>query len=231
VLLGTYAARGARVMYAMRHESRANPSPAWRRNLKEEKMRRTTMLVVCTLALALFAGYASAATTTPPADTLKVDYFSNANNGGASDGTVRITNPGTSGGNLCAAIFVYDSSQELSECCSCLVTPNGLRTLSVDTDLTSNPLTGKTLNTGSIRIVPSKVPASGVCPVPTYVSPTASLRAWATHIQNGPGFAVTETASQDATFSAAEQTILQSECYAISLDGSGTGICSCGTGD
>jgi hypothetical protein len=214
----------------MRHESRANPSPAWRRNLKEEKMRRTTMFVVCTLALALFAGYASAATTTPPADTLKVDYFSNANTAGASDGTVRITNPGTSGGNLCAAVYVYDQYQELSECCSCLTTPNGLLTLSVDTDLTSNPLTGVTLNTGTIRIIPTKVPASGVCPLPTYLNPTASLRAWTTHIQN-VNFAVTETASQDATFSAAEQTALQSECYAVALIGSKKGVCSCGTGD
>jgi hypothetical protein len=188
------------------------------------------MLVVCTLALALFAGYASAATTTPPADTLKVDYFSNANTAGAPDGTLRITNPGTSGGNLCAAIFVYDVYQELSECCSCLTTPNGLLTLSVNTDLTSNPLTGVTLSTGSIRVVSSKVPSSGVCTLPTYVSPTPALRAWTTHIQN-VNFAVTETASQDATFSSAEQTILQSECYAIALDGSKKGVCSCGTGD
>src|ERR1700691_3116204 len=127
-------------------------------------MRRTTMFVVCTLALALCAGYAAAATTTPPADTLKVDYFSGANTSGDTDGTVRITNPGTSGGNLCAAIYVYDSFQELSECCSCKVTPNGLLTLSVNTDLTSNPLTGVTLATGSIRIVSTKVLPSGLCP-------------------------------------------------------------------
>jgi hypothetical protein len=193
-------------------------------------MRRTTMFVVCTLALALCAGYAAAATTPPPADTLKVDYFSGANTSGNPDGTVRITNPGTSGGNLCAAIYVYDSFQELSECCSCKVTPNGLLTLSVDTNLTSNPLTGVTLTTGSIRIVASKVPANGVCPaLPDYVVPTPSVRAWATHIQAGG--VITETASQDATFSAAEQNLLQGDCYAASLVGSGRGVCSCGTGD
>jgi hypothetical protein len=192
-------------------------------------MRRTTMFVVCTLALALFAGYASAAVTTPPADTLKVDYFSGANSGGP-DGTVRITNPGTSGGNLCAAIYVYDSFQELSECCSCKVTPNGLLTLSVNTDLTSNPLTGVTLATGSIRIVPTKVLPSGLCPaLPGTLVPTPTVRAWATHIQTGG--AITETASQDATFSAAEQTLLQSDCYAVTLVGSGKGKCTCGTGD
>jgi len=192
-------------------------------------MKRITMLVVCTLALALSVGYAAAAITTPPADTLKVDYFANANTAGAPDGTVRIDNPGTAGGNLCAAIFVFDVNQEMSECCSCLVTPDGLRTLSVNTDLTSNPLTGKILNTGVIKIVSTKADGT-TCPNPTSLSPTASVRAWATHIQNS-NFTVTETSSQDATLSATEQGNLQNECVAIHKDGSGSGVCSCGTGD
>src|ERR1700735_4474636 len=126
-------------------------------------MRRTTMLVVCTVALALCAGVAMAGTTTPAPDTLKVDYFANANTAGAPDGTLRVTNPGTAGGSLCAAIFVFDPFQEMSECCSCFVSPDGLRTLSVNTDVTGNPLTGVSLNTGVIKIVsiPTK---GGVCP-------------------------------------------------------------------
>jgi hypothetical protein len=187
------------------------------------------MLVICTLALALCAGSAWAATTPPPADTLKVDYFSNANTAGAPDGTVRLTNPGTAGGNICAAIFVVDPYQELSECGSCFLSPDGLRTLSVNTDLTSNPLTGVTLSTGTIKIV-STPTVGGVCPLPTKLAPTPAIRSWATHIQNS-NFSITETASQDATLSAAEVTRLQGECSAIALDGSGKGILSCGTGD
>jgi hypothetical protein len=187
------------------------------------------MLVVCTLALALCAGYA-AASTTPGPDTLKVDYFSNANTAGAPDGTTRITNPGTAGGSLCAAIFVFDPQQELSECCSCYVSPDGLRTLSVNTDLTGNPLTGVVLSTGVVKIVP--IPTrGGVCPAyPTSLAPTASIRSWGTHIQNS-NFTITETASQDATLSAAEVGRLQGQCFAIQLDGSGKGQCTCGTGD
>jgi len=192
-------------------------------------MRRITMLVVCTLALALFAGYASASTTTPPADTLKVNYFSNANTAGAPDGTVRITNPGTSGGNLCAAIYVFDQDQELSECCSCLITPNGLQTLSINSNLTNNPLTGVTLATGSISIVSTKT-VGGTCPLPVTLTPTAGLRSWGTHIQNS-NFAVTETEFIDSTFSSAEQGVLQNDCYAVQLIGSGKGVCSCGTGE
>jgi len=192
-------------------------------------MRRTTMLVVCTLVLALSAGYA-AAVTTPGPDTLKVDYFANANTAGAPDGTYRITNPGTAGGSLCAAIFVFDPNQELSECCSCLVSPDGLRTLSVNTDLTGNPLTGVVLSTGAVKIVP--IPTrGGVCPTyPVSLAPTASIRSWGTHIQNS-NFTITETASQDATLSAAEVSRLDGQCYAIQLDGSGKGLCTCGTGD
>jgi hypothetical protein len=167
--------------------------------------------------------------TTPPADTLKVEYFSNANTAGAPDATFRLTNPGTAGGNICASIYVFDPNQEMSECCSCLLTPDGLRTLSVNGDLTSNPLTGVVLNTGLVKVV-STATVGGGCPLPTNITPKAAVRAWATHIENS-GFAVTETNAQDATLSSGEVTRLNRQCSAIQLDGSGKGICSCGTGD
>lgn len=195
-------------------------------------MRRTTMLVVCSLALALCAGSAWAQTgavTTPPADTLKVDYFANANTASAPDGTVRLTNPGTAPGNICANIFVFDVYQELSECCSCFLSPDGLRTLSINTDLTKNPLTGVTLNTGLIKVVSTTLTA-GTCPLPTRINAIAAVRTWVTHIQNG-SFAETETGSVDATLSVGEVTRLQAQCSAIALDGSGAGVCSCGSGD
>jgi hypothetical protein len=186
-------------------------------------------LVLCTLALALSVAYSSASTTPGP-DTFKVDYFANANTSGASDATVRLTNPGTSG-NICAAIYVFDPNQEISECCSCLLSPDGLRTLSVDTDLTSAPLTGVMLTAGSIEIVSTPPLANGVCPaLPISLSPRPALRAWATHIQNGT-FAITETASQDATLSTAEERRIAGQCYAIQLDSGRGGQCTCGTGD
>ncbi len=187
-------------------------------------MRQTTLLVICALMVGLLATAAWAGVTAPPADTLKVDYFANANTGGAPDGTLRITNPGTNGGNIYAAIYVFDPQQELTECCTCILTPDGLRTLSVNSDLTANPLTGVTLTTGLIKIVSSTGPSA------SKLFPTPAIRSWTTHIQNS-NFSETETASQDATLSATEQTRLNSQCSAIQLDGSGHGICSCGTGD
>lgn len=182
-------------------------------------MRRITMLVVSMLALALFAGSAMAVAVPPPADTLKVDYFSNANTAGAPDGTVRLTNPGTSGGNIFAAIYVFDSNQELSECCECLLTPDGLTVLSVNSDLTSNPLTGVVLGTGLIKVVSTTGSNAAK------LAPTPAVRSWGTHIQNS-NFAVTETASQDATLSSTEVSRLDQECSAVELDGSGHGICA-----
>lgn len=192
-------------------------------------MYKTALLLACALVVLLLAGPVWAAVTTPPADTLKVDYFANANTAGAPDGTVRITNPGTAAGNVCASIFVFDPYQEMSECCSCLMTPDGLRTLSVNTDLTSNPLTGVALNTGVIKIVPT-IPVAGACPLPTVVNSEPALRAWVTHIQNGT-YAITETNASDATLSSNEVISLQRDCTAIKLDGSGHGVCTCGSGD
>ena len=191
--------------------------------------KKTLVVSLLTLTLFVAAGWAATPVTTPPADTLKVNYFSNANTSGAPDGTLRITNPGTAAGNVCASIFVFDPFQELTECCSCLTTPDGLRTLSVNTNLTGNPLTGVILSSGLVKIV-STIPVAGSCPLPTTVNSEPALRSWLTHIQNG-NFSETETASQDATLSTGEVSRLAAQCFAIKLDGSGRGICTCGTGD
>jgi hypothetical protein len=185
---------------------------------------RQTSVVICLLMAVLLCTAAWASTSAPPADTLKVDYFANANSG-APDGTQRLTNPGTSGGNVWAAIYVFDPRQEMSECCACLLTPDGLRTLSINKDLTSNPLTGPPLlSTGLIKIVSSS--SSN----PAKLAPVAAVRGWGTHIQDAT-FAETETAAQDATLSLSEEWRLNDGCSAIHLDGSGHGICSCGSGD
>ena len=167
---------------------------------EDVSMRQTVVLMICVLCVATLVP-AAFASTAPPADTLKVDYFSNANTAGAPDGTVRVTNPGTAGGNLYAAFYVFDPQQELTECCTCLLTPDGLRTLSINSNLTANPLTGVTLATGLIKIV------SSTNINPARLAPVAAIRSWGTHIQNG-NFSITETASQDATLSLTEETRL-----------------------
>jgi hypothetical protein len=182
---------------------------------------------IASFLMILFLAAFVSAQSTPPADTLKVDYF--ANGLGSVDETLHLTNPGTSGGDLCAAIYVFDAEQEMTECCSCLLTPDGLRTISVNKNLLADPLVGVSPKTGSISIVSIPSPKA-VCPTyPTSLSPVAGIRAWGTHLQNNG--TLTETQSQDATLSASEEFILTIECYGIQIDGSGHGLCSCGTGD
>ena len=174
-------------------------------------------------------------------DTFKVNYFSNnqLNNcagignsinclvlpDGVPDGTVRITNVGTSGGSLCADIYVFDPYQELAECCSCKITPDGLLTLSVVNNHTANTLTGVPLSSGVIKIV-----SSSTCNA-TAPKPASGIRAWGTHGQIGISatFVLTETEFLDAGLSAAELSRLSSECSGVQLIGSGHGQCSCGT--
>lgn len=163
------------------------------------------------------------AQTPPPADTLKVNYFSNANMGYPS-ATVYVSNPGTSGGNICAMIYVVDPSQELRECCGCAITPDGLLTLSVDSNLTSNSNTPAPLNNGTIKIVSST--GAPTCN-PAHLTPTPAVRAWGTHIQTGG--VLTETDAQDATLSSSEVTRLSQRCAGILVNSSGYGVCTCGT--
>jgi hypothetical protein len=120
---------------------------------------------------------------------------------------------------------VFDPYQELAECCSCKITPDGLLTLSVGYNLTSNTLTGVPLSTGAIKIV-----SSSTCNA-SAPKPASGIRAWGTHTQIGISLTSvqTETEFQDSGLSAAELSRLSAECSGIQLDGSNHGRCSCGT--
>jgi hypothetical protein len=164
-------------------------------------------------------------------DVYRLNYFAN-NAAPAPDATVRISNPGLTYGNLCAMIYVFDQDQQLTECCGCAETHNGLRTLSVRSNLTSNPLTGVVSRTGVIKVLSAAINNSP-CDPTSNVTPTPNLRVWVTHIQNpvGGAYPITETESSDSTLGATELANLQAQCAFVNILGSGQGICSCGTGD
>jgi hypothetical protein len=164
-------------------------------------------------------------------DVYQVDYFSNANTMTAPDGLVRITNAGTSGRSLCASIYVFAPNQVLSECCGCYLWPNAFLALSIN-HLTSNPVNGTALTSGTIKIV-SSLPIRGTCPLPTNITPKAALRSFALHIQQpvvqpgSPAYRITEAEFATASLSSAElQNQLEFQCSAVAL-GSGAGHCSC----
>ncbi len=139
-------------------------------------------------------------------------YYSNANTTGAPDATVRIVNDGDTEANLWAAIYVFDDSQELQDCCACVITPDGLLSESVNKNLTAYAITGKKPTRGVIKVI------SSASFDDTNTVPTAGLRAWATHVQKAAsGFAITETKFADSNLAASEQTLLQELCYFDSL--------------
>lgn len=77
-------------------------------------------------------------------------------------------------GTLCAMFYVFTADQQLAECCGCPVTPNGLRTLSVANDLTSNPLTGDLPQRGVIKLLSATPGSSNQCDPATPSVPVAT---------------------------------------------------------
>jgi hypothetical protein len=190
-----------------------------------------------TVALVIAGLFTPGAGVASAQDVFQLNYFSNniippGPFPGEPFPIVRITNPGLFYGNLCAMIYVFDEDQQLTECCGCVETHNGLRTLSVKKDLTLNPLTGVISNNGVIKIVSAAVNNSP-CDPTSNVTPKPNLRAWATHIQNAVGstFPITETEFTDSRLGATELANLQAQCAFIGILGSGHGICTCGAGD
>ncbi|MGA2580595.1 MAG: hypothetical protein ABSH24_31765 [Bryobacteraceae bacterium] len=192
---------------------------------------RTSRLLTLTALAVLGAVFSSSviwAQTTPPADTYKVNYFSNANTAGVPDETVQITNPGSTGGSVCALIYVTNPSQEVLECCACSITENGLLTLSVNGNLTANSLTPEAITAGTIHVISSST-CNAAKPTPV----SGGVRAWGTHIQMPAGATaptITETDFLDATLSSAEESKLGTLCGSFISNGSGFGICNCGLG-
>ena len=144
-----------------------------------------------------------------------VTYFSNANTANAPDATVRAINDGSQGVNLWADIFVFDDSEELTECCSCVITPDGLLSESVNKNLTANPITGIKPTRGVIKLISSATEFDSTTSpqfVPELVVP--GIRAWATHVQKlTSGFAETETAFADSNLSVGERILLEELCH------------------
>jgi hypothetical protein len=166
-------------------------------------MKKLRFLMLLLTIAVMLGGTALAA---PAARIYLTTYYSNANTANAPDATVRIINDGVTGANLYADIYVFDDSEELTECCSCIVTPDGLLSESVNNNLTANPITGIKPTRGVIKVISdAENPPPG--------NPTAGLHAWATHVQKLPsGYAVSESPFADSNLAASEQELLYELC-------------------
>jgi hypothetical protein len=199
----------------------------------------------------MLGGTALAGTFQAPGDCSKyfTTYYS-ANQASAPDETLRIINDGSSapapsglqgeglqgpqgpGGQpttLWASIYVFDDSEELTQCCSCAITPDGLLSESVKLNLTANPIRKIVNSRGVIKVISSAIESDVNTNFATNI-PVAGLRVWMTHVQGtkvtlSPGnqvnplvagpFFVTETLAADSNLVpfGPEQTLLESLCY------------------
>jgi len=222
-----------------------------------------TIAVTCLVPVAIAA---TADTVIAPHDNASytIAYYENANMG-LPDAQLHVVNPGSTGGfgsgsastiaygDLCANIYVFTPDQQLAECCSCKVSPNGMQGFSVSTDLTANPLTSTPQHAGAIKIVastgggpyPAGLPPVSVmgrsipfCDAATNYYPNGALQAWITHVRPlgvslGAAFTATEINFEPVDLSYSELMKLQQECFAIEAPagqggvGSKAGICNC----
>ena len=177
-----------------------------------------------------------------PADVFQVRYAANLPLG---DSVIDITNNGASStnpnpllradGNICVNAYVFSPDEQLISCCTCLVTPNGLASLSARLDLINNTLTPGVPTSIVIKLLASSQPTCNASTV-TVASLVlgGGLTAFGTTIHATPPagtLGLTETRFARATLSAAELTRITTLCGFIQITGSGFGICrSCRLG-
>ncbi|HVN91153.1 MAG TPA: hypothetical protein VMT61_15175 [Candidatus Binataceae bacterium] len=220
---------------------------------------RSMVIVGALLIASLGVGVRlAAAQVSPPGAVYQVSYFDvGATSGAGVDNRVRIVNPTSANGNLCAMLYVFNDNEEMQECCGCPLTPNDLLSLSVYEDLTSNPWGADAVgnfSSGVIDVVsalPNRATSScnsakgcfGGCDPTSPYRPTAELESWITHadVLSAPvpvapiGTSVVPTVLGTSTtpFSTAaydqvQKNYLVNTCNLLVNNGSGVGVCTCG---
>jgi hypothetical protein len=191
-------------------------------------------LGVCAVAAAVLVwGFSGAAKAQDRPYAL--GYYNNANTVNVPDGTLRLVNDGAQGGtspggDLCASIYVFDNNENMQECCSCKVTPNGYLSLGVNSNLTANNAPNVRLTRGVIKVLSMTPPQNGACD-PTFDAPIIGIRGWLTHITRIGGLEVDVEELKDSTLNTLdpqEERDLVEDCGVILSTGHGvTGVCSC----
>ena len=158
-----------------------------------------------------------------------VSYFSAPSS--KMDNAVRMVGSTGNDPEICTMVFVVDQDQQMSECCGCRISREGLRGLSLRDDLLANPLTASPPETGTLVLVTAAFNGNTSCD-PAAFSVAGFGNAWATHIQgSGATLSATETPFTQTELGNTLMANLQAQCSYIQTLGGGRGVCTCGTGD
>lgn len=200
-------------------------------------MRLRTLLIFATVAFATAAfaqedsnNYVNTRRQQP--DNFQVRYASNLNHG---DSYINISNSGSDEpeDNICVNVYTFDPSEEMVSCCSCLVTPNALVSLSVQGDLISNTLSPSTPTSVVVKLLATRPPDEVTCNPGSFGDLGLGMRAWGTTLHALPDgtYGLTEGSFLRGGLSEAEEDHLVTFCGFIQSNGSGFGICkSCRAG-
>ena len=201
---------------------------------------RNVLLVALVVAMAAFAQ--NPITADSP---FQVRYAANP---AAGESWINIVNTGANGapllgpgfggaaGNICVNVYAFSMDEQLVSCCSCLITPNGVMSLGVNSDLTIKTLTGVVPTSVTVKLLSTLAGAGTSCTNSAATVTTATIvggmAAWGTTLHAAPGgFATTETPFTPATLSAGELASIGGRCASILGNGSGFGVClSCRAG-
>ena len=166
-------------------------------------------------------------------------------NPAVGDSFVNITNTGassiaafpTQNGNICANVYTFTLDEQLLTCCSCLITPSGLASLSARRDLLGATSGLSPPNSFIIKLL-ATTGINGTCnPATVAVAeknlPVAGMLAWGTTLHALPVTAGSpagtyfgsETAFSPATLSLSELQRMVTLCAFGQIYGSGFNIC------
>jgi hypothetical protein len=205
-------------------------------------MPRGLVLTFVFLAMTLCATAQPNVTVDSP---FQVHYFANLNQ---ADSFINITNTGATNANLCTNVYTFSPDEQEISCCSCVVTPNALVSLSVKNDLISNTLTPAIPTSVVVKLLAS---TGGACNAAVPGALASGLLAWGSTYRQitktvttpspywwqPPTTTTTTTAFMaetpflPSTLSAGELARISAFCGNIQANGSGFGICrSCRLG-
>jgi len=193
-------------------------------------MRRLS-LCLCLTATASFSQTASIVGSLDPTDAQSVALvtFSIINTGAHLKPI-----DGFQNGNLCVNVYAFSPDEQMASCCSCLVTPNGLASLSVREDLVSNTLTPSIPSSITVALIGTDGGAGGACGG-SYAPEVPGLLAFGSTLHPLPGatgaFGLAETPFSVGQLNATQRLRMNSLCAFLRAYGSGYGICkSCKIG-